>query len=58
MGKVLVERSEAHQEKLFQIDDVQLQVKLVDHKLNLLEDKLDGLDFTNLYYPQIRVPVA
>jgi hypothetical protein len=51
MGKVLVERNEAHQEILLQLDDVHLQVKLVDHKLNLLAEKVVGLNFTNLNYP-------
>jgi hypothetical protein len=40
MGHFLIEQHEAHQEILLQLDDVQLQVKLVDHKLNLLADKL------------------
>jgi hypothetical protein len=58
MGRVLVERHEAHQEILLQLDDVQLQIKLVDHKINLLADKLVGLDLTNLDFPQPQVHVA
>jgi hypothetical protein len=33
MGKVLVESHRAHQEILIQLDDVQLQINLVDHKI-------------------------
>jgi hypothetical protein len=35
-----------------------LQVKLVDHKLNRLAEKVAGLDFNNLNYPQPQAPVA
>jgi hypothetical protein len=45
MGHVLVEHHEAHQEILLQLDDVQLQVKLIDHKLNLMA-KRRWLDWT------------
>jgi hypothetical protein len=58
MGKVMVERNEAHKEILLQIDDVQLQIKLVDHKLNLLVVKIVGLDFSKLDYSQPQVLVV
>lgn len=58
MGKVLVERNEAHQRILLQLDDVQLQIKLVDHKINLLAEKLDGMDFTKLAFVQPQVPIV
>jgi hypothetical protein len=51
MGKVLVEKHESHKEIILQLDNVQLQVNLVDHKLNLLAEKVLGIDFTNLNYP-------
>jgi hypothetical protein len=52
MGQVLLDHHEARQEVLLQLDDVQLQVKLVDHKLNLIADKLAGMDLSNLDYAQ------
>jgi hypothetical protein len=58
MGKVLVDRNEAHHEILFELDYMQLQLKLVDHKLNLLAHKLVGMYFTNLDYPQPQVLIV
>jgi hypothetical protein len=48
MGRVLLNHHEACQEVLLQLDDMQLQVKLVDHKLNLIADKLASIDMSNL----------
>jgi hypothetical protein len=48
MGRVLLDHHEACQEVLLQLDDMQLQVKLVDHKLNLIADKLASIDMSNL----------
>jgi hypothetical protein len=58
MGRVLLDHHEARQEVLLQLDDMQLQVKLVDHKLNLIADKLVGMDLSNLDYAQPQVPVT
>jgi hypothetical protein len=58
MGRVLLDHHEAHQEILMHLDDVQLQVKLVDHKLNLIADKLAGMDLSNLDYAQPQVPAT
>jgi hypothetical protein len=58
MGQVLLDHHEARQEILMQLDDVQLQVKLVDHKLNLIADKLVGMDLSNLDYAQPQVPTT
>jgi hypothetical protein len=48
MGRVLLDHHEAYQEVLLWLDDMQLQVKLVDHKLNLIAEKLVGIDMSNL----------
>jgi hypothetical protein len=58
MGRVLLDHHEARQEVLLQLDDVQLQVKLVDHKLNLIIDKLPDMDLSNLDYAQPQVPTT
>jgi hypothetical protein len=58
MGRFLVERHESRQEILLHLDDVQLQVKLLDHKLNMMAEKIVGLDLANLDYPQPQVPVV
>jgi hypothetical protein len=58
MDHFLIEQHEAHQEILLQLVNVQRHVKLVDHKLYLLADKLVGLNLTNLDFPQPQVPVA
>jgi len=58
MGRVLLDHHEAHQEVLVQLDEVQLQIKLVDHKMNLITDKLVGMDLSNLDYAQPQVPTV
>jgi hypothetical protein len=58
MDNVLVERHEARHEILLQLDDVQLQVNLMDHKINLLAEKVVGLDLSKLDYPQPQVLVG
>jgi hypothetical protein len=58
MGRVLLDHHEARQEILLQLDDMQLQIKLVDHKLNLIAEKLVGMDLSNLDYAQPQVPAA
>jgi hypothetical protein len=56
MGKFLVERNESHQEILLLLDDVQMQLRVMDHKINMLTDKVVGLDFSNLDLPQPQGP--
>jgi hypothetical protein len=58
MGRVLLDHHEARQEVLMQLDDVQLQVKLIDHKLNMFIDKVVGMDLKNLEYAQPQVPTT
>jgi hypothetical protein len=58
MGNVLVEHIEAHQEILLQLDDVQVQIKLVDHKINLFVENIVEMEFTKLSFSQPKVPVA
>jgi len=58
MGRVLLDHQEARQEIIMHLDDVHLQVNLVDHKLNLIADKLVGMDLSNLDYDQPQVPVV
>jgi hypothetical protein len=52
MGRVLIERNEAHQEVVLELDDLQLQITLVDHKINLLAERISILHFYELDNPQ------
>jgi hypothetical protein len=58
MGRALIEINEAHEEVLLHLDDMKLQIKLVDHKINLLEKRIVDLDLSNLDYPQAQVHVV
>jgi hypothetical protein len=58
MGKVLVESNKTYNEIILQLDDVQLKIKLVDHKINFFTKKLTGLDFIRLNFSQPQVPVV
>jgi len=58
MGRVMLDQHEAWQEVLLQLDDVKLQVKLVNHKLNLIVDKMVGMDLSNMDYAQPQAPMT
>jgi hypothetical protein len=51
MGKVLVERNEAHKEIFLQLDDVQRQLRVMDHNINMIVGIDVRLDFANLDLP-------
>ena len=51
MGKVLVERNEAHQEILLQLDDVQWKLREMDHKINVIAGKDVGMEGANMDLP-------
>jgi hypothetical protein len=58
MGHVLVERHEAKQEILSQLDDIQLKINLLDHKMNSIVKQLARMDLTKLDFPQPQVPTT
>jgi hypothetical protein len=56
MGRVMLDHYEARQKVLLQLNEAQLQIKLVGHKLNLVANKMTDMDLSNLDYAQPQVP--
>jgi len=58
IGRVLLDHLEAHQGVLLQLGYMQLQIKLVDHKLNFIAENMVGMDLSNLYSTQPQFPAT
>jgi hypothetical protein len=56
MGKVLVERNEAHQEILLQLDDVQSQLWEMDQNIDGIAGKEEDVVRTNMEHTQQHAP--
>jgi hypothetical protein len=56
MGKVLVERNEAHQEIFLQLDDIQRQLQEMDQKIDKIVGKEEEMVGEGMEHPQQQVP--
>jgi len=52
MGKILVERNEAHKKIILQLDDIQRNLQEMDHKIDKIAGKYKDQDGEGTEHPQ------
>jgi len=56
MGKVLVERTKAHQEIFLQLNDIQRQLQKMDQKIDRIAGKKEKIVGEGMEHPQQQAP--